>query len=159
MMSYFLSRTVVPTLVHFLLPREAEMHIKGEHATGRMARFFAHFEHAFGKLRSFYGGYLAWALQHRGLVIGCFSFLFVISFSLYPLLGEDFFPTVDAGLIKLHVRGPAGTRIEETEHRFTEFEDVIRQQFPPGEIATMIDNMGIPYSGINLSLSDGTLVS
>ena len=159
LMSYFLSRTVVPTLVHYLLPKEAEMHIKGEHATGPMARFYAGFERAFERLRAFYGGYLAWSLQHRGIVIGAFGALFVVSFGLYPLVGEDFFPSVDAGLIKLHVRGPAGTRIEETERRFTEYEDVIRAQFPPGEIATLIDNMGIPYSGINLSLSDGTLVS
>jgi multidrug efflux pump subunit AcrB len=161
MMSYFLSRTVVPTLVRFLLPKEAEMHanVQGGHATGRMARFFGRFERAFDKLRTVYGGYLAWALEHRASVMAAFGTLFVVSFALYPLIGEDFFPSVDAGLIKLHVRGPAGMRIEETERRFTEFEEVIRQQFPPGEIATLIDNMGIPYSGINLSLSDGTLVS
>jgi multidrug efflux pump subunit AcrB len=159
LMSYFLSRTVVPTLVHYLLPAEAELHIKGEDATGAAARFFARFEHAFDRLRSVYGGYLAWALHRRATVMSAFGVLFLISFSLYPLVGEDFFPSVDAGLIKLHVRGPSGTRIEETERRFTEIEDVIRQQFPAGEIATLIDNMGIPYSGINLSLSDGTLIS
>jgi multidrug efflux pump subunit AcrB len=159
LMSYFLSRTIVPTLVHYLLPKEAEMHIAGRQAEGPLARFFGHFERAFERLRSFYGGYLALALQHRRLVIVAFIALFGISFSIYPLLGEDFFPSVDAGLIKLHIRGPAGQRIEETERRFTEYEEVIRAQFPPGEIATLIDNMGIPYSGINLSLSEGVLVS
>ena len=147
MMSYFLSRTVVPTLVRFLLRGE-----KAGHTDGR-------FDRAFERLRAAYGGYLAWALERRAPTLIGFSALFVVSLSLYPLVGRDFFPTVDAGMLRLHVRGPAGTRIEETERRFSQIEDVVRATIPASELGTLIDNMGIPYSGLNLSLSDGTLIS
>ena len=71
--------------------------------------------------------------------------------ALFPLIGTDFFPTVDAGLIRLHVRCPPGTRIEETERYFAGVADVIREEIPPQEVETVLDNLGIPYSGINLS--------
>jgi multidrug efflux pump subunit AcrB len=78
---------------------------------------------------------------------------------LVPALGRDFFPSADAGQMKLHVRGPAGTRLEESEQIFGRVESAIRQVIPPDEIETLLDNIGIPNSGINLSLSDGSLVS
>ena len=159
MMSYLLSRTVVPTMVRFLLRKEAEMYQKGEHGTGWAARFFAGFDKRFDSLREAYGGWLAWALVHRGTVIGAFSIFVVLSLGLFPLIGRDFFPSVDAGLIKLHARGRPGTRIEETEHRFFQIEETVRATIPPDELATLIDNMGIPASGINLSLSEGALIS
>ena len=81
------------------------------------------------------------------------------SIALLPLVGQDFFPSVDAGLIKLHARAPPGTRIEESEQRFARIEDTIRTVIPPAEIETMLDNIGVPYSSINLSLSEGVLVS
>jgi multidrug efflux pump subunit AcrB len=81
------------------------------------------------------------------------------SLALFPLVGTDFFPSVDAGLVKLHVRGPPGTRIEESENRFAKIEESIKQVIPPASIDTMLDNIGIPYSSINLSLSEGVLVS
>ena len=160
--SYFLSRTLVPTMMHYLMAAEAERHAHGNAAPPPRwfgARFIASFERGFERMRMSYGGLLAWALQHRrGVVIGFLLFV-VASLSLLPLVGRDFFPTVDAGLIKLHVRGVPGTRIEETERKFVQIEDAIRQVIPPDEIETLLDNIGIPYSGLNLSLSEGALIS
>ena len=162
MTSYFLSRTLVPTLVRYLLKGEAEAHVAGGHGTAKLSvlgRFFAAFDRGFERLRDRYGGVLALALEHRGVVIaGCVS-LVAISLALFPLVGRDFFPSVDAGLIKLHVRGAPGTRIEETERRFAEIEGTIRKVIPSHEIQTLIDNIGVPYSGLNLSLSEGALIS
>ncbi|CAN91580.1 probable multidrug efflux membrane protein [Sorangium cellulosum So ce56] len=158
--SYFLSRTLVPTLVRLLLEREAAEHAHGHAAPkGLFGRVFAAFNRAFDRLRGAYGGWLAWALAHRALSVGAFLALVAASVALIPLLGRDFFPTVDAGLIKLHVRGPPGTRLEESERRFARIQETIRGALPPGEIRTMLDSIGIPASGINLSLSEGAQIS
>jgi multidrug efflux pump subunit AcrB len=162
--SYFLSRTLVPTMMRFLLSKEASHH--AAHAEGRRvgpltpwARFFASFERGFDRLRMFYGGWLAWALERRAVVVGGFVLFAAASLALFPLVGRDFFPSVDAGLVKLHVRGVPGTRIEETERKFAQIEDTIRTVIPRSQTETMLDNIGIPYSGINLSLSEGALIS
>jgi multidrug efflux pump subunit AcrB len=159
--SYLLSRTLVPTLVRMLLGREAEEHAGGHAAKppGRAGRAFAAFNRAFDRLRTVYGGWLGWALAHRAAFAGSFLVFVALSLGLFPLLGRDFFPAVDAGLIKLHVRGPAGTRLEESEERFARIEETIRTVIPKREITTMLDNIGIPSSGINLSLSEGALIS
>ncbi|HYP99323.1 MAG TPA: efflux RND transporter permease subunit [Polyangiaceae bacterium] len=159
--SYFLSRTLVPTLVRFLLEKEAKEHAEGHHGPKTLARrFFGAFDRAFVRLRTAYGQWLAWALEHRAAFVTAFlSFVAASVVVIVPLLGRDFFPTVDAGLIKLHVRGAPGLRIEETERRFAEIEKTIRTVIPPTEIATLLDNMGIPNSGLNLSLSEGALIS
>ncbi len=162
MTSYFLSRTLVPTLMKFLLGREAEELARGRESPAPKSlggRFFASFNSGFERLRTVYGGILAWALAHRGLAIATFAVFVAASSALFPLVGRDFFPSVDAGLIKLHVRGAPGTRIEETERRIATIEDTIRTVIPSGEIETMIDNLGTPVSGINLSLSEGALIS
>jgi multidrug efflux pump subunit AcrB len=162
--SYFLSRTLVPTMMRFLLATESDHH-PGAAAPRRggaptwVARFFAAFERGFDRLRMFYGSWLAWALERRALVVCGFVAFVAGSLALFPLVGEDFFPSVDAGLIKLHVRGVPGTRIEETERKFAQIEDSIRTVIPASQTQTMLDNIGIPYSGINLSLSEGALVS
>ncbi|WP_437816329.1 efflux RND transporter permease subunit [Sorangium sp. So ce1078] len=162
LMSYFLSRTLVPTLVRLLLEREAAEHAHG-HDHGRpkslFGRVFAAFNRAFDRLRAAYGGWLAWALAHRAGFVGAFLAFVAASIALIPLLGRDFFPSVDAGLIKLHVRGAPGTRLEESERRFAQIEETIREVIPPGEIRTMLDTLGIPASGINLSLSEGAQIS
>jgi CzcA family heavy metal efflux pump len=161
LMSYFLSRTLVPTLVRLLLKKEAEEHA-GEHASapkGVFGRAFAAFNRAFDRLRTVYGGWLAWALAHRAAFVGVFLVFVAGSVALLPLLGRDFFPSVDAGLIKLHVRGAPGTRLEESERRFAQIAETIRSVIPPDEINTMLDNIGIPASGINLSLSEGVQIS
>jgi len=161
--SYVLSRTLVPTLVRFLLEGEAKVHATGHEAThrpGLSQRFFNAFDRAFVRLRTAYGGLLAWTLDNRLLfALGFLTFVVASVLVLTPLLGRDFFPTVDAGLIKLHVRGAPGLRIEETERRFAAIEETIRSVVPKEEIATMLDNLGVPNSGINLSLSEGALIS
>src|SRR5580698_2644768 len=159
--SYFLSRTLVPTMMRYLMTREAEHHSHDAHAPPRSlgGRFLSAFERRFAQLRQFYGGFLAWALSHKLAAVGAFLVFVAASMALLPFIGRDFFPNVDAGLIKLHARGPAGTRIEESERRFASAEDAIRKVIPPAEIDTMLDNIGVPYSSINLSLSEGVLVS
>ena len=126
MMSYFLSRTLVPTLVRYLLRKEAEEH----HDPGR---FFGAFNRAFERLRDGYGRVLAWTLAHRAPVIVAFLLFVAGSLSLVTLIGRDFFPTVDAGLIKLHVRGAPGTRLEESEKRIAAIQDTIRTVIPKDE--------------------------
>ncbi|MGD0389097.1 MAG: efflux RND transporter permease subunit [Tepidisphaeraceae bacterium] len=168
--SYVLSRTLVPTLINYLLPAEMEMyggHLdpNDPHARGRIShknvmwRFHDLFNALFEKFRRIYGGMLVASLKHRALVLAGFALLVLVSLALFPLIGRDFFPTVDAGQIRLHVRTPPGTRIEETERVFGQVERVIRRDIPASEIDTILDNMGIPNSSINLALSDGSLMS
>ena len=149
LMSYVLSRTLVPTMVHYLL----------KHESTKQSRFTIAFERTFGRIRSGYGRGLAWALQHRGFVVGGFMVFFLGSMLILTLIGRDFFPSVDAGLIKLHVRGVPGTRLEDSETRIAAIERTVRSVIPAAEIETMLDVMGTPYSGINLSLSEGALIS
>lgn len=160
MTSYFLSRTLVPTLVRFLLRKEAAAHEAPHAAPPRgIGRFFAAFERAFERFRDGYGRWLALALARPKTVAVAFLVFALASMSLFTLVGRDFFPSVDAGLVKLHVRGPPGTRIEESERRFMDIERTIREVIPEDEIDTMLDNIGIPYSGLNLSLSEGAQIS
>jgi len=164
MTSYFLSRTLVPTLVHYLLAAEVELY-SGD--TQRSAsrrdivfrvheRFNAHFE----RLRRLYGGYLDFALDHkRSVSLGFGAFVVASLGLLFPNLGRDFFPAVDAGQIRFHVRTNAGTRIETTEHLFEGVEDVVHAVIPKNEIVTVIDNIGMPISGLNLALGDPSMIS
>ena len=117
------------------------------------------FNRQFERFRRFYGGFLALALRHRVVTAALFLLLVGASFLLFPMVGQDFFPAVDAGQIRLHVRAPAGTRLEETERYFARVEEFLRRQIPPEEVETILDNIGIPNSGINLSLSDGSQIS
>ncbi len=118
------------------------------------------FNRQFERLRRWYGGLLSWTLHHRLATFAGFSLLVAAScLIIIPTIGQDFFPSVDAGQIRLHIRTPAGTRIEQTEAYFAQVEAAIRRKIPASEIEAMLDNMGIPNSGINLSLSDGTLIS
>jgi CzcA family heavy metal efflux pump len=149
LMSYVLSRTLVPTMVHYLL----------RHESHTPNPFTAAFDRMFDRLRHSYGRWLAWTLQHRAFSVGLVLVFIGGSLTMTPLIGRDFFPNVDAGLIKLHVRGAPGTRIEETEKRIAQIERTIRGVVPDKEIDTMIDILGTPYSSINLSLSEGALIS
>src|SRR5213595_1539174 len=161
--SYFLSRTVVPTMVRYLLPAEAHLHAPGaEHTVTDAGRIWAvhrAFNRRFERLRDGYGKLLAWALGHRRIVAGLFAGFVTFSLGLFWLIGMDFFPTVDAGQLRLHVRCPAGTRLEETERRLADIEDVIRQTIPADEIDSVLDNLGLPAGGINLAFSDASLVT
>lgn len=116
------------------------------------------FEHQFEKFRTGYGGALAWALGNRPKVMLAFTVLFVGSLGLFPLIGQNFFPTVDAGQLRLHVRAPTGMRLEETEQRFRQVENVIRQVIPPNELDLVLDNIGLPVVPINLLLSDNPTI-
>jgi multidrug efflux pump subunit AcrB len=122
-------------------------------------RVHAAFDRFFGAVLRLYGGLLRWTLDHRLATVAAFAAFFGGSATLLPTIGRDFFPSVDAGQIRLHVRTPPGTRIEETERRAAGVEQTLRATIPPEEITTLILVMGIPYSGINLSLSDGSLSS
>jgi multidrug efflux pump subunit AcrB len=127
---------------------------------GLLWRIHDAFNRRFERFRRFYGGVLAWALRHRAAVVLSFVVVVVASCGvLFRLIGTDFFPSVDAGQIRLHVRCPPGTRIEETERYFGRVTNLIRRTIPRDEVSAVLDNIGIPYSGINLSLSDGTMIS
>ena len=160
--SYFLSRTLVPTMVQYLLKAEAAAHtIPAElrPKPGPFRRFKAGFEKRFVRVRDAYGRALAYALAHRAGTLLVFGVFVGASLALYPIVGRDFFPNVDAGLIKLHVRGAPGTRVEETEKLFADVEKTIQTIVPKEETATLLDNMGVPVSGINLSLGDPSMIS
>jgi multidrug efflux pump subunit AcrB len=159
--SYFLSRTVVPTMVQYLLPAEAHLH-QPDHPVengGWIWRVHHRFNRQFERLQGVYRRALDWSLAHATTVIVAFVGLVILSLGIFPLLGMDFFPTVDAGQFRLHVRCPAGTRIEETEARYAAVEAVIRDTIPADEIQMMIDNIGIPGGGVNLAFSDVSIVS
>src|SRR5579871_2613330 len=158
--SYLLTRTVVPTLVHYLLPSEMALYQGGEQAAaaernaGAIWRVHAAFERLFEKWRDAYHGLLDRVLRHR-LLFGAGIVLFAFSsLGLVFIIGDDFFPYVDAGQMRLHVRCPTGTRIEETERIFAAIEAEVRQVIPPTELDTILDNIGLPNSGINLAFSD-----
>ena len=121
-------------------------------------RLHTGFEHHFEEFRHGYKGALDWALGNRGLVVTAFVVLFVGSLGLFPLIGQNFFPTVDAGQLRLHVRVPTGTRIEETERRFRQVESVIRQVIPARELDLVLANIGLPVVSINLLLSDNPTI-
>src|SRR6202043_2662416 len=105
-----------------------------------------------------YRNTLSWALSEARLTVAAFVGLIVVSMLLFPFLGRDFFPQVDAGQMRLHVRAPAGTRLEKTQQYFAEVEAQIRQIVGNGQIDVMLDNIGLPYSGINIALSDSATV-
>ncbi|WP_217278565.1 efflux RND transporter permease subunit [Hymenobacter sp. BRD67] len=121
-------------------------------------RIHTGFEHGFEKFRHGYKGALQWALGNRRLVVSAFAVLFIGSLGLFPLIGQNFFPTVDAGQLRLHVRVPTGTRVEETEERFKQVEKVIREVIPAKELDLVLDNIGLPVVPINLLLSDNPTI-
>src|SRR4030095_10302285 len=108
------------------------------------ARLHGGFESAFERLRSGYVALLAWNLAHRKAVFAAFVVLIASGAALLPFVGEDFFPSVDAGQFRLHVRAPAGTRLEESERYFNDVEAEIRRVIPENEIEMVIDNIGLP---------------
>jgi multidrug efflux pump subunit AcrB len=154
--SYFLSRTIVPTMAKYLLRGEKN----GGHAPSRnpLVRQKG-FESAFEKFRFTYRGLLETCLHHRRLFLVAFFATCLGSLAiLIPWLGRDFFPSVDSGTFKLHLRAPTGMRIEETANLCDQVELSIRQEIPATEVQNVIDNIGLPYSGINLSYSNSAPV-
>ena len=115
--SYVLSRTLVPVLIKFLLPPEMYLYTEGEPRTA-LDRYHVKFSELFHRFRNGYGKVLQWALENRLVVLIAFGLIFLSAFLVAPFVGEDFFPSVDAGQLRLHVRAPTGTRIEVTEEIF-----------------------------------------
>jgi multidrug efflux pump subunit AcrB len=161
--SYVLSRTLVPTLVMWFY-RHVEYR-GGPADAGRVAPWLrpfvavaAGFERGFAGFREGYRRWLGAVLQHRRAFIAVFAAFCLGSALLLPQLGENFFPTVDAGQFRLHLRARSGTRVEETAKLADQVENVIRQEIPPAEIAGILDNIGIPFGGIPLTYIDNGLV-
>ncbi len=163
MASYFLSRTLVPTMIKYLLRSEVDRYSHGETETDEAGdNIFWRAHHAFNrqfhKLREGYRNLLAASIEHPKLAGASFLSLSIVSAALIPFIGTDFFPQVDAGQIRLHVRAPAGTRIEETERYFAGVEDSMRKVIPADELVDVIDNIGLPYSGLNIAFSDSATI-
>jgi multidrug efflux pump subunit AcrB len=158
--SYLLSRTLVPTMAKYLLRgHEQEAGHLPTESKNPLVRLQIRFEHAFDKFRDNYHGWLERSLHHsKAFLLGFVAVCALSLIVLVPFLGQDFFPSVDAGQFKLHIRARTGTRIEETARLCDLVEDSIRQQIPPEEISSIIDNIGVPYSGINLSYSNSAPV-
>jgi multidrug efflux pump subunit AcrB len=159
MASYFLSRTLIPTMVHYMLKPELKLYAQGHHGetaggTGIVWQLHYIFNRRFELMRASYASLLHWSLDHRAPILIGFALFVAGSLSLAGFVGRDFFPTVDSGQMRLHARAPAGTRIEHTEEIFAAIEREIRQELPPGEIDTVIDNIGVPNGGFNLAFGD-----
>jgi len=153
--SYLLSRTLIPTLVMYIMRGHEH---RAEAPKSALGRFQRGFERKFEDFRRGYESLLETTLEHRGLFVACFLIFCVLSLGIANFLGEDFFPQVDAGLLKLHVRGRPGLRVEETARLVSEIEDALRSQVPSGQLQTVLDNIGLPNSGINQSYSsNGTI--
>ena len=156
--SYFLSRTIVPTMAKYLLQGEKQ-HAGNAPSRNPLVRLQKRFEEAFEKFRYSFRRLLETCLHHRAVFLVAFFAVCVGSLVvLIPWLGRDFFPSVDSGTFKLHMRAPTGMRIEETANLCDQVEHSIRKEIPAGEIQSVIDNIGLPYSGINLSYSNSAPV-
>jgi multidrug efflux pump subunit AcrB len=158
--SYFLSRTIVPTMAKYLLKGHEHDRVEQARASRNpFRRFQITFEHYFEKLRDWYYGVLCLCMEYRAIFLLAIVAFWIGSFALlYPWLGQDFFPSVDGGQFKLHVRAHTGTRIEDTARLCDQVEDVIRSQIPASDLGTIIDNIGLPNSGLNLSYSNSAPV-
>jgi multidrug efflux pump subunit AcrB len=154
--SYLLSRTLIPTLAKFWLKKKADEPTEPSNFLGR---FQAGFEKRFAKIRDVYHDLLELAIDSGPrfaiVFLAVMAATALLAFPIGPLpgLGQDFFPSVDAGQLKLHLRASTGTRIEETAVLCDAVEKTIREVIPPAELTTIVDNLGLPYSGINLAYS------
>jgi CzcA family heavy metal efflux pump len=153
--SYLLSRTVVPTMAKYLLHEHDDAAAARKSASRNpFVRFQSAFESGFTKFRNGYLRLLTLCLDYSGVFLIAFLLFSVGSVAvLTPWLGQDFFPSVDSGQFKIHVRARTGTRIEETAALCDHIDQTIREHVPAGEIVTIVDNIGLPYSGLNLSYS------
>jgi len=153
--SYVLSRTLVPTLVMLMMdlaPAGAGIR------PNRLQRVYRAFDARFERFRGAYRIILAAMLERRRLFAGLFTGFCLLSCGLVFILGRDFFPTVDAGQIRLHMRLPSGTRIEQTARVADQVEAAIRAIVPARDLGTVLDNLGLPISGINLSYSNARTI-
>ncbi len=152
--SFILSRTLVPTMAKYLLQPHVH-HEGGLPPTRNPFKLFQRgFEARFERIRRAYRDMLAMALGHRAIFVSCFLGFVAVSMLLVPFLGRNFFPSVDAGNILMHVRTQVGTRVEETANQLAEVQKAIRKIIPPEEIDTLADNIGMPISGINMTYNN-----
>lgn len=155
--SYGLSRTLTPIIIGLLL--KGERHdAPGTVPRGPFRRFHAAFERNFETMRHAYSRSLTGLIEHRFIIPAGMAAILVLGVVLYPLVGRDFFPLIDGGQIQLHVRAPAGSRIENTEKIFQQVEDKIRQVIPDRDRALIVDNIGLPARSYNLAFSDGSTI-
>ena len=153
--SYLLSRTLIPTLVMYIMRGHEH---RADTPTSVLGRFQRGFELKFEQFRRSYEALLETTIAHRGVFAICFLLFCVLSLGLISFLGQDFFPQVDAGLLRLHVRGRPGLRVEETARLCDQIENSLREEIPRGQLQTILDNIGLPNSGINQSYSSsGTI--
>ncbi len=163
MASYFLSRTLVPTMMHFLLPAELFLYqdegaAEKEEQHNWIWRWHSRFDRQFEKMRHHYKGALEWCLANATLTLLIFAAFVLCSLPLIFMIGQDFFPYVDSGQMRLHVNPPQGLRIEDSELYFAAVEKEIRQVIPTEEVQLILDNIGLPNSGINLAFgTTGTI--
>jgi CzcA family heavy metal efflux pump len=153
--SYLLSRTLIPTMVMFIMRGHEHRALE---PTNIFAKYQRGFERWFERVRGSYQQMLEATLEHRNLFALGFVAFCVLSLGLVFLLGQDFFPQVDAGLIRLHLRARPGLRVEETARLCDDVERVLRNEIPAEELQTVLDNIGVPYSGLNLSYSSSGVI-
>jgi CzcA family heavy metal efflux pump len=160
--SYLLSRTLVATMMHYLMPAEVSLYQDEENsprARSWIWRFHKRFERHFDRFQEKYRSLLEWALAHRALVISVFAAVSLGSLSLVFFIGENFFPYVDSGQIQFHVRPPSGTRIEVATQIFARVDAEIRHVIPPDQLSMVVDNIGLPPGGVNLAFSSSDTTS
>jgi multidrug efflux pump subunit AcrB len=160
--SWVLSRTLIPTMVRYMLKSQLHLYRGGQGDAARSAgpiwRLHHGFMRGFERFREGYRHALEWALTRRWTVVTLFALFCIGSGLLATLLGQDFFPQVDAGQLRLHVRAPVGTRLETTEELFAGVEDKIRQIIPPEKLDTILDNIGLPVLPINMAYTDSATI-
>jgi multidrug efflux pump subunit AcrB len=157
--SYGLSRTIVPLMSKHLFGAEEEGAGGGEHGApvanpNIFSRIHLFIDAHFNGLRDAYHGILTQALKYRKATVALFLTVYAASFCLLPFIGEDFFPPIDAGQLRLHLNAPAGTRVEETERVFRKVEHAVRKIIDPADLELLVDNIGMPVSGVNYAFSD-----
>ena len=162
--SYFLSRTLLPTMMHFMLRSEIDLYqdeaaSKREEETNWIWRWHQKFDRQFEKMTHHYKNALEWCLDNAALTLIVFFGFVALSMPLALTIGEDFFPYVDSGQMRLHINPPIGMRIEDSEQYFASVEKEIRQVIPPDETELILDNIGLPAGGINLGFASSAVIS
>ena len=162
--SYFLSRTLVPTMMHFLLKAELALYQDPSESDREAKRNFIWrwhtlFEHKFERMQHYYKELLEWCIDHARITLLLFLMLLVVSLPLAFFIGRDFFPYVDSGQMRLEVEPPQGLRIEDAEQYFAKVDAEIRRVLPVGRVSMLLDNIGLPNSGINLAFSSAPAIS
>ena len=164
MASYFLSRTLVPTMMHFLLGKEIRLYQSegesdAEERRNFVWRWHMAFERKFERFQHHYKNLLDWCLDNAAITLVLFGCFVLLSLPLTFFIGQDFFPYVDSGSMRLHVNPPPGTRIEDAELYFARIEAEIRKVIPTDRVELILDNIGLPNGGINLAFSNSSTIS